>query len=154
MNTLAINTVFSENRKPVKAEIVQPVIVLEAPSIEEIEFVDTRRKVTDTEYNILTRVCMSEAGNQPLEGKIAVLATLLNRVDLGYGTIEEVVTSPNQYSIADNGEPNSECFKAVEMILEGYEEFPDNMIYFKTDYFHSFGTPYKQIGDHYFSLKE
>ena len=126
--------------------------------IEEVkeEYQVESRKVTEREYELLARVCMSECGGiygEPLQGKIAVVETILNRVDMGWGTIEEVVTEPYQYSMADNGEPDESVYSAVNIALIGKGMFPDNMIYFRTKYFHSFGEPFMQIGDHYFSLE-
>ena len=113
------------------------------------------RIVTTEEYLLRLRVCMSECGGrygESLEGKIAVIETVLNRVDMGYGSIKEVITAKNQYSIADNGIPDETVVEAVNMALQG-NMYPDNMIYFRTKYYHNFGTPYKQIGSHFFSLK-
>lgn len=117
-----------------------------------IEYV---REVTGEEYSLLLRVCMSECGGmygESLEGKVAVVETVLNRVDLGYGTIEEVITEKNQYSTVDNGDPDETVVEAVNMALIG-DMYPDNMIYFRTENYHTFGTPYKKIGNHYFSLE-
>ena len=111
--------------------------------------------VTDEEYNLLLRVCMSECGGkygEPLEGKIAVVETILNRSEIYGKTIEEVVYEPNQYSVADNGEPDETVREAVDIALI-CNTYPDDMIYFRAGYYHSFGTPYRQIGNHYFSLK-
>ena len=111
--------------------------------------------VTDEEYNLLLRVCMSECGGkygEPLEGKIAVVETILNRSEIYGKTIEEVVYEPNQYSVADNGEPDETVREAVDIALSS-NTYPDEMIYFRSGYYHSFGEPYKQIGNHYFSLK-
>lgn len=130
----------------------RPLVIREAPK--EVEIISHHRQVSEREYELLERVCMSEAGNQPIEGKIAVLETVLNRVDLGFGTIEEVITAPNQYSTSDNGEPNEECTRAVDIVLCNSDMFDDNMLYFRTDHYHGFGTPYMKIGAHYFSLKE
>ena len=115
------------------------------------------RVVTEREYELLCRVCMSECGGkygEPLQGKIAVVETILNRVDMGWGTIEEVVTEPYQYSMADNGEPDETVYEAVDIALIGSGMFPDNMVYFRTDYYHSFGEPFMQLGAHYFSLEK
>lgn len=117
--------------------------------------VHDRRTVTDEEYQLLLRVCMSESGGkygEPLEGKVAVVETILNRVDMYDSTITDVITQPYQYSMGDNGEPDETVVEAVEIALCG-DTYPDNMLYFRTDYYHSFGTPYAQIGAHYFSLK-
>ena len=111
--------------------------------------------VTDEEYNLLLRVCMSECGGkygEPLEGKIAVVETIINRSEIYGKTIEEVVYEPNQYSVADNGEPDETVREAVDIALSS-NTYPDDMIYFSAGYYHNFGTPYRQIGNHYFSLK-
>ena len=113
-------------------------------------------KVTPEEYNLLLRVCMSECGGrygEPLEGKIAVVETILNRCDIYGKTIEEVVYQPHQYSMANNGEPDETVEQAVDIALRE-NIYPDDMIYFRTGNYHSFGEPYQQIGNHYFSLKE
>ena len=112
--------------------------------------------VTDEEYNLLLRVCMSECGGkygEPLDGKIAVVETILNRSDIFGMSIEEVVYEPNQYSVADNGEPDETVREAVDIALSS-NTYPDDMIYFRAGYYHSFGTPYKQIGNHYFKTRE
>ena len=111
--------------------------------------------VTDEEYNLLLRVCMSECGGkygEPLEGKIAVVETILNRSEIYGKTIEEVVYEPNQYSVSDNGEPDETVIEAVDIALSS-NTYPDDMIYFRAGYYHNFGTPYRQIGNHYFSLE-
>ena len=111
--------------------------------------------VTDKEYNLLLRVCMSECGGkygEPLEGKIAVVETILNRSEIFGKTIEEVVYEQNQYSVSDNGEPDETVREAVDIALSS-NTYPDDMIYFRAGYYHNFGTPYRQIGNHYFSLE-
>jgi spore germination cell wall hydrolase CwlJ-like protein len=113
------------------------------------------KEITTDEYNLLLRVCMSEAGGQygePMEGKIAVVETILNRVDMGMGSIEDVIESA--YSTADNGEPDDTVVEAVDTALSS-RMYPTNMIYFRTEHYHTeFGTPYMKIGNHYFSLEE
>jgi N-acetylmuramoyl-L-alanine amidase len=138
---------------------IEPKVIIKsdykAVCMDEIGLSDytSEEKITDKEYQLLVRVCMSEAGNQPLEGKIAVVETVLNRVEMGKGSIEEVITAKRQYSTADNGEPNDECYEAVDKALSN-NMYPDTMIYFRTEHFHTFGIPYEKIGDHYFSLEE
>lgn len=114
------------------------------------------REITDEEYALLARVCMSETGGkwgEPFEGKVAVLETILNRVDMGWGTIEEVVTQKYQYSMADNGEPDYTVYEAVDYVLNNERMYPSNMLYFRTKHYHTFGEPYQKIGNHYFSLE-
>ena len=116
---------------------------------------ENKPKVSDEEYKLLMRVCMSECGGkwgEPMDGKVAVVTTVLNRADAGMGSIKEVILAPHQYSTADNGEPDETVREAVDYALSHRNEYPKNMIYFRTDYYHDFGTPYKKIGSHYFSL--
>lgn len=128
------------------------------PYLGEIEPLDTisAREVSEEEYALLARVCMSETGGkwgEPFEGKVAVLETILNRVDMGWGTIEEVVTQKYQYSRSDNGEPDYTVYEAVDYVLNNERMYPSNMIYFRTKHYHTFGQPYEKIGNHYFSLE-
>ena len=145
--------------KPIKSE--QTVIVnsniqrMELASGIEIQTGETEEIITEHEYNLLLRVCMSECGGkygEPLEGKIAVVETILNRSDIFGMSIEEAVYEPNQYSTSDNGEPDETVIEAVDIALSS-NTYPDDMIYFRAGYYHNFGTPYRQIGNHYFSLK-
>lgn len=130
----------------------------EVPYLGEIEPLENTyaREVSEEEYALLARVCMSETGGkwgEPFEGKVAVLETILNRVDMGWGTIEEVVTKKNQYSMANNGEPDYTVYEAVDYVLNNERMYPSNMIYFRTKHYHTFGQPYEKIGNHYFSLE-
>lgn len=154
LTSLNISMVSVVNAEPETKTVYvnRPLVIKEAPK--QVEVTSFVREVSEEEFALLERVCMSEAGNQPLEGKIAVLETILNRVDLGYGTIKEVVTASNQYSTAYNGEPNKECTQAVKIALYDGDAYDNNMLYFRTSHYHDFGTPYMQIGAHYFSLKE
>ena len=123
----------------------------------EIVFIGNEEaEVTRDEYNLLLRVCMSECGGkygEPLEGKIAVVETILNRCEIYGKSIDEVVYEPYQYSTSDNGEPDETVEQAVDIALRE-NIYPDDMIYFRTSNYHTFGKPYQKIGNHYFSLKE
>lgn len=109
-----------------------------------------------TDDDIIAAVVMGEAGNQDLLGKTAVAATVLNRADYFGLTVEEVVSAEGAYNAWPYyGLISSDCYRAVEIARENRDLFPETMMYFKTKSYHSFGEPYEQIGDHYFSyLKE
>ena len=153
-----------ESNEKIEQEVTESCSNSNICSEEQIETIDITEErteneysycITDEEYNLLLRVCMSECGGkygEPLEGKIAVVETILNRSEIYGKTIEEVVYEPNQYSVADNGEPDETVREAVDIALSS-NTYPDEMIYFRSGYYHSFGTPYRQIGNHYFSLK-
>lgn len=107
-------------------------------------------------------VCVeAEAGNQSLLGKRLVAAVILNRVEDESGewpdTIEEVITQKNQFSTYWDGamdkvyEPSKESFLAVQMELE--ERSYPGIYYFTSEGYSEYGTPWKKVEDHYFSMK-
>jgi N-acetylmuramoyl-L-alanine amidase len=136
-------------------EVTTTEVVTETVQTETTAQPTTRIKVTEVDVNLMARVVMSESGNQPQAGKIAVAETIINRVlsDEFPNTVYEVVYEPSQYSTADNGEPTVECYEAVYTALRE-QTHPSNMYYFRGGYYHSWATDYIQIKDHYFSLGE
>ena len=108
--------------------------------------------VTQEDIDLMARVVMSEASVLPLDGKTAVAATIVNRFYSSKfpNNIEAIVTAPYQYSTQDNGDPDAECYIAVDTALR-YDCFPPDMFYFRTGHYHNFGYPYCVIGNTYFS---
>ena len=127
-------------------------------------FEDTVEIITDevsfnqetqmSDESILAHLCMAEAGNQPLCGKVAVVVTVLNRANLWDKSVYEVATQKNQYAYPYYGIVDEECYKAVEIAYMAVEAgvFPEDMLYFRTNHYHKFGEPYCIIGSHYFSV--
>ena len=109
---------------------------------------------TDEEIDLMARVVMSEASVLSLDAKQAVAATIINRVRSGKfpDNVHDVVYAPSQYSTADNGDPNEDCYIAVHAAIE-YDCFPEDMYYFRRDHYHHFGYPYCKIGNTYFSTE-
>lgn len=136
-------------------EVTTTEVVAETVQTETTAQPTTRIEVNEADINLMARVVMSESGNQPQAGKIAVAETIINRVlsDKFPDTVYEVIHQPSQYSTADNGEPTVECYEAVYKALME-QTYPSNMYFFRMYDYHDFGQPYKQIYDHYFSLGE
>ena len=119
------------------------------------------RHITSEEFELLVQLVAAEAGNQPFEGKRAVVAVVLNRVDFGWpfeDTITSVIYQENQFSCISDGR----FFKASEYVSEEdmdavlaelTERSDTEIIFFRTERFSDYGTPAYQIGDHYFSTK-
>lgn len=108
----------------------------------------------------LLAICVqAEAGNQPLNGRRMVVDVILNRVDDPDwpDTIEGVITQRNQFtSYWDGGmekvyEPDELTIKAVQMELK-QRGWP-GLYYFTAGGYGKHGTPWKKVGDHYFSTK-
>lgn len=117
--------------------------------------------ITAEEFDLLVQLVAAEAENQPFEGKRAVAAVVLNRVDFGWpfeDTIEGVIFQENQFSCISDGR----FFKAdayiseedMDAVLAELTERSDTeIIFFRTERYSDYGTPAYQIGDHYFSTK-
>lgn len=61
-------------------------------------------KVSDADFNNLTMLVLAEAAGQPHDGKVAVAATVLNRLEKNYGSsIYDVIFAPGQFSCCYNG---------------------------------------------------
>lgn len=111
-------------------------------------------KATPEIIEMCERVDMSEASNEPFDGKVAVISTLINRVlSPDYpNTFEECIDG--QFSISDNGTPSEECKDAVRWAFSHPYIFPEDMYWFRNAHYHTFANPYTKIGNHYFSTKE
>jgi len=115
--------------------------------------VERQIKATDEEIRLLERVVMSEASTESYECKVAVAETVINRfLKWDYESIVEVIEEENAFSTQDNGEPNEDCIKAVTQALE-YSEYDENMVYFRSGKYHSYGTEYMQIGNMFFNVE-
>ena len=95
-------------------------------------------------------VVMSEANAEPMVGKVAVAATILNRARIFDMSIHEVIHTPNAYSSHWKGKVSQECYDAVTMSIQCPTLFPDDMVYFQQHSFPKWGEEYLQIGAHYF----
>lgn len=86
-----------------------------------------------------------------------VVDVVLNRVDHPDwpNSIAEVILEPNQFSSYWDGgvdkvvEPSEETYLAVRMELQ--ERSYPSIYYFTAGGYGNYGTPWKKIGDHYFS---
>lgn len=142
---------FSVNWKAGSSSVIYQTHEMTEEEIREEEYYDSLE---------LMAICVeAEAGNQGLIGKRMVADVILNRVDDPDfpDTITGVITQKNQFSSYWDGgmdrarEPSEETIRAVQMELKerGWPE----LIYFTAGSWPNYGTPWKQVGDHYFSTK-
>lgn len=92
----------------------------------------------NTEY-LLAKIAMAEAEGEDIKGKALVINVILNRVnDTTFpNTVSEVIFQENQFSPVSNGrfdnvEPNEDCWKALEMVKQGYDE-SNGALYFSSN---------------------
>ena len=108
-----------------------------------------------SDRDMLARMCMGEAGNQPLCGKIAVVVTALNRSNMWDKSIHDVLTDGSYSGYPYYGIVDEECYNAVDLAYMAVDAkiFPEDMLYFRNKHYHTFGEPYTVIGSHWFSCE-
>lgn len=107
----------------------------------------------------LMAACMeAEAGNQGYEGKRLVAAVILNRVDHPDfpDTIRGVIKQKYAFTSYWNGameraEPTEETWNAMEDEIR--DRSNTEILFFTSEGYSRYGTPWKKIGDHYFSTE-
>ncbi len=112
------------------------------------------------EFELMGKIVFAEAKTEDFEGQVAIAEVILNRVESENfpDTVEEVIKQDGAFSSWGNGSVedaplDDECLEAVQDAV-GERTFPDSVVYFREGRFHSFGTPYTVIGNHYFSSEE
>lgn len=110
---------------------------------------DLETILTDDEKAVLAKVVHAEAGNQDMTGKRLVVDCVLNRVDCEKypNHVWGVVLQEGQFVRAETY--TDDDMAAVEKEL--MERLDYDVMYFRTNHYHNFGTPMYQHGDHYFS---
>lgn len=101
-----------------------------AVSLAELETISGTELQTQYEaYSMLARLAMAEAEGEDLYGKAAVVRVALNRLESPQfpDTLDEVIYQPGQFACIWDGrydavEPNEDCYLAVEIVLEGWDE--------------------------------
>lgn len=114
--------------------------------------------ISNQDFELLCQLVAAEAENQPFEGKRAVAAVVLNRIDYGWpfeDSIEEVIFQDGQFScISDKRFFDAWAYVSDEdreaVTAELSERKYNEYLYFTAGHFGDYGTPAEQIGDHYF----
>ena len=141
---------------PTQEQVVEEPKVVEVKEEPEPEPVYTGPVYTDEEIELLALVTMGEAEGESELGKRLVIDTLLNRVESdGFpDTVEGVVYQPGQFECMWNG--RIERCSITDEVLQLVREEIENrvfgeILYFRAGYYHDFGTPVVNVGNHYFS---
>lgn len=114
--------------------------------------------ITMDDAVLIAKLVLAEAEGESEMGKRLVIDTVLNRLDSeGFpNTVYDVVYQPYHYDPAWDGriELFSELDDAFKLVVdEIHNRTNSEVLYFRTDKFHEFGTPMEQVGNHYFSTK-
>lgn len=111
---------------------------------------------SEEEIDLIALVTMAEAEGESELGKRLVIDTILNRVesDRFPNTVNEVVYQSGQFESMWNGRAERcEITDEIRELVreEISERIYDEILYFRADYYHNFGTPVVAVGNHYFS---
>lgn len=123
--------------------------------VEETSGTGSSQEFTIGEVEYLCRCVEAEAGNQSELGRRLVCDVILNRFYSGkYTTLYEVIDEKNQFAVVNNGsinrvEPTESTIALVKEEL--LNRTNTDVLYFRTEHYHTFGTPLFIEGDHYFS---
>lgn len=105
------------------------------------------------ELEILAKLLYCEAGSASYECQVYVCSAILNLSDFTDYSIWNMAHNINVMAVApyvDYAAPTSTQYEVIEEVLYGGARI-DSICYFRTGYYHSFGTPYCEIGGVYFS---
>lgn len=148
-----VTTIISGS--PIEQETTTEVVV---PEVETETVVPDKPavKYTDEDVELLALIMLAEAEDQTELGQRLVVDVILNRVDSERhpDTIHAVVYQKNQFAVTTNGRLNrvtvtDEARALVREELESRTNY--DVIYFRMDHYHGFGTPLFKEDDHYFS---
>ena len=104
------------------------------------------------ETEILAKLLYREAGSMGYEGQRYVCSAILNLSDYTGRSIWDLAHDINTMSVApivDSAVPNETQYQVIEDVLNGARV--EEICYFRTSYYHSFGTPVCNIENVYFS---
>lgn len=139
---------------PVIYEVFEPTIDPTEPIPEPVE--EPLYSLTDKEIDLLALVTMAEAEGEPEEGKRLVIDTILNRVDSSRfpDTVYDVIYQPKAFTSMWTSRVDR-CYvrdDIRQLVIEELESRTNyEVLFFRTDYYHSYGTRLFQVGNHYFS---
>lgn len=124
----------------------------------EVRDISNADLITMDDAVLIAKLVLAEAEGEPEMGKRLVIDTVLNRLDSSDfpNTVYDVVYQPYHYDPAWDGriELFSELDDTFKLVVdEIHNRTNSEVLYFRTDKFHEFGTPMEQVGNHYFSTK-
>lgn len=124
----------------------------------EVKDISNADLITMDDAVLIAKLVLAEAEGEPEMGKRLVIDTVLNRLESEDfpNTVYDVVYQPYHYDPAWDGriELFSELDDAFKLVVdEIHNRTNSEVLYFRTDKFHEFGTPMEQVGNHYFSTK-
>lgn len=108
----------------------------------------------EVDRDFLAKLLCAEAGGQDWWCQIYTCSAILNHCEVSGMTLWDCGHNENHFAVApfvDEKWPSALNYSVVDYVLNGGRV--EDICYFRTDYYHSFGTPVCKVGAHYFSMK-
>lgn len=137
-----------EPTKEPEIETLQSVTEVTEPKQEEIAIINA---YSDNELELVARTTYCESGGCSEYCQWLTASTILNLADQN-GGIENVCTNSNMFNVAGiiwNKTPSNLSYSVAQRVLSGDRDY--NVMAFREGYYHSFGTPYTNVDNVYFS---
>lgn len=152
---VAVNTIQSVQESDISETVTVIPMVAEEVSVEPEEEL-AEPLATQEEIELLALCAMAEAEGECEYGQRLVIDVVLNRVDDPHfpDTIYDVIYQKNQFA-GMYGDRITRCYVKDELVQLVEEELEnrtnEEVVFFRTGHYHSYGVPMFQVGAHYFS---
>lgn len=97
-------------------------------------------KKEESDNYLLAKIAMAEAEGEDITGKALVIRVVLNRLESEKfpDSVKDIIFEDKQFASITDGrwdrvEPNKECWKAVELVKNGWDESEDAVFFERTD---------------------
>ena len=106
------------------------------------------------DFEYVAKCTIAEAGTEADLCKRLVADCIFNQAELFSLSTTEVINKPHNFEVVSKKIINRVTVTEgdIELVKEEYEKrTSDKVLFFRTDYYHDFGKPYKQLKNMYFS---
>lgn len=114
--------------------------------------------VSNADRELIAKLLYHEARGESVECQRAVVSVIFNRLKTGYwgDTFYKVIYAKNQFEPVARGlingtKPSQAQYDAVDYVIKNGVTVPENVIYFRANYFFDWATDYISIDNTYFS---
>ncbi len=115
-----------------------------------------RIEINNEQLSLLERCVMAEGGGESYECQVAIACVIINRVlsDKYPNNVEDVIKQSGQFStwptMIEEANPTNEVKQAVREALTS-EVIPENVLFFRANRYHRWGSRYCRMDNTYFS---
>jgi len=143
----------------VDQEVEESVFVNKGPIIQQkpkMPLPQWRIEITTAQLDLLECCVMAEGGGESYDCQVAIACVIINRVlsEKYPDTVEDVIKQDGQFStwptMIKRANPTNEVKQAVREALTS-EVIPENVLYFRANRYHRWGSRYCRMDNTYFS---